>query len=44
MKRPRIVVVGSVNTDMVVQSRRIPSPGETVTGGHFVMAPGGKGA
>lgn len=44
MKTPRIVVVGSVNTDMVVKSQRIPLPGETVTGGQFVMAAGGKGA
>jgi ribokinase len=44
MKTPRIVVVGSVNTDMVVKSQRIPVPGETVTGGQFVMAAGGKGA
>ncbi|MBN2583120.1 MAG: ribokinase [Planctomycetes bacterium] len=44
MSAPRIVVVGSSNTDMVVKSRRIPVPGETVTGGTFVMAPGGKGA
>lgn len=42
--KPRIVVVGSVNTDMVVVSEKIPSPGETVTGGQFVMAAGGKGA
>lgn len=44
MHKPRIVVVGSSNTDMVVKSQRIPVPGETVTGGQFVMAPGGKGA
>ena len=44
MKTPRIVVVGSSNTDMVVKSQRIPHPGETVTGGRFVMAAGGKGA
>lgn len=44
MKQPRIVVVGSSNTDMVVKSQRIPVPGETVTGGQFVMAAGGKGA
>ena len=43
-KTPRIVVVGSSNTDMVVKSQHIPRPGETVTGGQFVMAPGGKGA
>lgn len=39
-----IVVVGSVNVDMVIQSRKLPSPGETVTGGTFVLAQGGKGA
>ena len=44
MKTPRIVVVGSVNTDMVVKTQWIPKPGETVTGGQFVMAAGGKGA
>lgn len=44
MKVPKIVVVGSSNTDMVVKSDRIPIPGETVTGGTFVLAPGGKGA
>jgi ribokinase len=41
---PRIVVVGSANTDMVVKTERIPGPGETVIGGEFVMAAGGKGA
>jgi ribokinase len=44
MPVPRIVVVGSSNTDMVVKSRRLPAPGETVTGGQFVLAAGGKGA
>ena len=44
MSIPRIVVVGSSNTDMVVRAQRIPVPGETVTGGQFVMAAGGKGA
>lgn len=44
MKTPRIVVVGSSNTDMVVKSQRLPSPGETVTGGQFLLAAGGKGA
>ena len=43
-KKPHIVVVGSVNTDMVVKGEKIPAPGETVTGGQFVMAAGGKGA
>jgi ribokinase len=40
----RVVVVGSSNTDMVVKCSRLPRPGETVTGGTFVMVPGGKGA
>ncbi|MHB8899861.1 MAG: ribokinase [Thermoguttaceae bacterium] len=44
MSNARIVVVGSVNTDMVVKSQRIPGPGETVTGGTFFMPAGGKGA
>ncbi len=42
--RPHIVVVGSSNTDMVVQVARIPRPGETILGGAFTMAAGGKGA
>jgi len=40
----KIVVVGSSNTDMVLQLDRIPRPGETVLGGRFSMSPGGKGA
>ncbi|MHB1158661.1 MAG: ribokinase [Phycisphaerales bacterium] len=41
---PRIVVVGSVNMDLVVRSERMPRPGETIRGHDFVTAPGGKGA
>jgi ribokinase len=40
----KIVVVGSSNTDMVVRVAHLPAPGETVLGGAFVMAAGGKGA
>ena len=40
----RIVVIGSSNTDMVVKSKKIPAPGETIIGGTFFMNPGGKGA
>ena len=40
---PRIVVVGSVNLDLVVQVERLPEPGETVGGGTFSRVPGGKG-
>jgi ribokinase len=39
-----IVVVGSSNTDMVVRVPHLPAPGETVLGGSFLMAAGGKGA
>ncbi len=39
-----IVVVGSMNMDMVVKTSHIPQPGETVLGGSFFMNPGGKGA
>lgn len=41
---PKIVVVGSSNTDMVVKTKRFPEPGETIIGGDFFMFPGGKGA
>ncbi len=44
MPRPKIAVVGSANTDMVIRVDRIPAPGETVIGREFVMAAGGKGA
>ena len=42
--KPKIVVVGSSNMDLVVKSPRIPSKGETILGGDFIMTPGGKGA
>lgn len=41
---PKIIVVGSSNTDMVVKTARFPEPGETILGGEFFMFPGGKGA
>ncbi len=44
MKRPNILVVGSSNTDMIVRAVRIPRPGETILGGEFSVAAGGKGA
>lgn len=40
----KIVVVGSSNTDMIIKLGRIPRPGETLLGGEFTMAAGGKGA
>jgi ribokinase len=39
----RVIVVGSVNVDLVVRSARLPAPGETITGGSFEQHPGGKG-
>jgi len=39
-----IVVVGSINTDMVVRVPRLPGAGETVLGGDFRQLAGGKGA
>ncbi|MCX6905075.1 MAG: ribokinase [Verrucomicrobia bacterium] len=44
MEKPRILVVGSSNTDMIIKLDRIPKPGETILGGEFVTAAGGKGA
>ena len=40
----KIVVLGSTNTDMVISGKKIPVPGETISGGKFLMNPGGKGA
>ena len=42
--KPKILVIGSSNTDMTVKSGHLPIPGETVLGGVFHMGPGGKGA
>jgi len=41
---PDVVVLGSLNMDLVVRSSHIPLPGETVHGSAFVTIPGGKGA
>lgn len=42
-KKP-IVVVGSINTDLVAVTERIPAVGQTVIGSDFQIHPGGKGA
>ena len=39
-----IIVVGSINLDLIASVDRLPGPGETVRGSGFVTAPGGKGA
>ncbi|MEU6189761.1 ribokinase [Nocardia sp. NPDC047038] len=41
---PAIVVLGSVNMDLITTTARRPVPGETVLGNGFAMVPGGKGA
>lgn len=40
----RIVVIGSINVDLVVRVATLPRPGETVLGGQFASVHGGKGA
>ena len=44
MSRSKIIVLGSINIDLVIRSPRLPIPGETVLGGEFYTAQGGKGA
>ncbi|ESW89904.1 ribokinase [Mesorhizobium sp. M0902] len=39
-----IVVIGSINLDLIASVDRLPGPGETVRGSGFATAPGGKGA
>lgn len=44
MRLPAVIVLGSINTDLVVRGPRLPRPGETILGGNFYQAGGGKGA
>ena len=39
-----VVVIGSINVDLVVTADRLPEPGESVLGGQFAVHDGGKGA
>ncbi len=39
-----VVIVGSINMDLVARVPRLPKPGETLAGTDFVTLPGGKGA
>jgi ribokinase len=39
-----ILVFGSINVDLLVPVPHLPAPGETVLGGDYQIAPGGKGA
>lgn len=44
IEREGILVVGSVNMDLVMQVPRVPKAGETLLGEHYSYVPGGKGA
>ena len=44
MAKNSILVIGSSNTDMIIKVPRIPKAGETILGGKFASAAGGKGA
>jgi ribokinase len=39
-----ILVIGSLNADLVVRAPRFPAPGETISGDDLAIIPGGKGA
>jgi len=41
---PNILVIGSLNADLVVRVPRFPAPGETISGEDLAIIPGGKGA
>src|SRR5687768_12903376 len=44
MPRPHIVVIGSINMDLVCRTAKLPRAGETVLGSEFLTIHGGKGA
>lgn len=44
MSQPRIVVIGSSNTDLVLTLPRLPRPGESIPEGAYARHAGGKGA
>lgn len=44
MTPPRVIVIGSANVDLCMRLPSLPSPGETLGGGVFTQAFGGKGA
>ena len=42
--KPSVAVVGSINTDIVIEVARMPEPGETIAGRAAAFYSGGKGA
>ncbi|MCL6502027.1 MAG: ribokinase [Pirellulales bacterium] len=44
MMSPAVIVVGSINTDLILKLPSLPGQGETVLQGEFLQAAGGKGA
>ena len=44
MKKPRILVVGSINMDLLLLTSRMPAPGESILSEEYRFGPGGKGA
>jgi ribokinase len=42
--KPKVIIVGSSNTDLVLSCAHLPKPGETLLGGEFQRYAGGKGA
>lgn len=44
LKVPHIVVIGSLNMDIVIEADRHPQLGETILGSNARFIPGGKGA
>lgn len=44
MTTPRLVVLGSINVDHIMNISQFPKPGETIIGHHYQIAFGGKGA
>ena len=42
--QPTVLVIGSLNMDLVIRSDVMPAAGQTLTGQEFQMFPGGKGA
>lgn len=44
MAKPTILVIGSLNADLITRTSRIPAPGETLTSISFDTGSGGKGA